>query len=71
MCKQRGATLIEVLVSVLVLAVGLLGLSATQVMTLKNGSGAHHRYMAALAVEGGLSACVPTPPASSKVGTTK
>ncbi|MCX2795927.1 type IV pilus modification protein PilV [Microbulbifer thermotolerans] len=51
MKTQRGATLIEVLVSVLVLAVGLLGLAATQMMSLKNGSGAHHRYMAALAAQ--------------------
>lgn len=49
--KQRGATLIEVMVSVLVLAVGLLGASATQLISLKNGSNAHHRYLAALAAE--------------------
>lgn len=51
MTKQRGATLIEVLVSVLVLSVGLLGLAATQMMSLKNGNGAHHRYLAALAAQ--------------------
>ncbi|WP_237068695.1 type IV pilus modification protein PilV [Microbulbifer guangxiensis] len=49
MKQQSGATMIEVLVTILVLAVGLLGLSATQVMSLKNGNNAHHRYMAALA----------------------
>ncbi|SEA47903.1 type IV pilus modification protein PilV [Microbulbifer marinus] len=49
MKKQAGATMIEILVTILVLAVGLLGLSATQVMSLKNGNNAHHRYMAALA----------------------
>ena len=49
MKKQTGATMIEILVTILVLAVGLLGLSATQVMSLKNGNNAHHRYMAALA----------------------
>jgi type IV pilus assembly protein PilV len=49
MHRQEGATMIEVLVTILVLAVGLLGLSATQVMSLKNGNNAHHRYMAALA----------------------
>ncbi|KUJ79648.1 type IV pilus modification protein PilV [Microbulbifer flavimaris] len=49
MKQQTGATMIEVLVTILVLAVGLLGLSATQVMSLKNGNNAHHRYMAALA----------------------
>ncbi|MFC6634566.1 type IV pilus modification protein PilV [Microbulbifer taiwanensis] len=51
MQKQRGATLIEVLISVLILAVGLLGLAATQMMSMKNGNGAHHRYMAALAAQ--------------------
>ncbi|SHG20250.1 type IV pilus assembly protein PilV [Microbulbifer donghaiensis] len=49
MKQQTGATMIEILVTILVLAVGLLGLSATQVMSLKNGNNAHHRYMAALA----------------------
>lgn len=49
MLKQRGATLIEVLISVLVLAVGLLGLSATQMMSMKNGNSAQQRYMATLA----------------------
>ncbi|WP_444883712.1 type IV pilus modification protein PilV [Microbulbifer sp. PSTR4-B] len=51
MFDQRGATLIEVLVSILVLAVGLLGLAATQMMSLKNGNGSHHRFMAALAAQ--------------------
>ncbi|WP_020411444.1 type IV pilus modification protein PilV [Microbulbifer variabilis] len=51
MHKQSGATLIEVLVSVLVLAIGLLGLASTQMMSLKNGNGSHHRYMAALAAQ--------------------
>ncbi|MFA0810497.1 type IV pilus modification protein PilV [Microbulbifer epialgicus] len=51
MRKQNGATLIEVLISVLVLAIGLLGLASTQMMSLKNGNGAHHRYMATLAAQ--------------------
>ncbi|HEY8570577.1 type IV pilus modification protein PilV [Microbulbifer sp.] len=49
MNKQTGATLIEVLITIVILAVGLLGLSATQVMTLKNSNNAHQRYLAALA----------------------
>ncbi|MCQ3830772.1 type IV pilus modification protein PilV [Microbulbifer elongatus] len=51
MRKQQGATLIEVLISVLVLAVGLLGVAATQTLSLKNGNGANQRYMAALAAQ--------------------
>ncbi|MFD1217983.1 type IV pilus modification protein PilV [Microbulbifer celer] len=51
MKKQQGATLIEVLISVLVLAVGLLGVAATQTLSLKNGNGANQRYMAALAAQ--------------------
>lgn len=47
--KSTGATMIEVLVTILILAVGLLGLSSTQVMSLKNGNNAHHRYLAAVA----------------------
>ncbi|MFV8784171.1 type IV pilus modification protein PilV [Microbulbifer sp. SA54] len=49
MNKQTGATMIEVLITILILAIGLLGLSATQMMSLKNGNNAHNRYMAALA----------------------
>ncbi|WP_346838841.1 type IV pilus modification protein PilV [Microbulbifer sp. SAOS-129_SWC] len=51
MKKHSGATMIEVLVTILVLAVGLLGLSATQMMSLKNGNNSHQRYLAALAAE--------------------
>lgn len=51
MKRQTGATMIEVLVTILILAVGLLGLSATQVMSLKNGNNSHQRYLAALAAE--------------------
>ncbi|WP_193166339.1 type IV pilus modification protein PilV [Microbulbifer hainanensis] len=51
MKSHAGATLIEVLVTVLILAVGLLGLAATQTMSLKNGNNSHQRYFAALAAE--------------------
>ncbi|MEW5248928.1 type IV pilus modification protein PilV [Microbulbifer discodermiae] len=51
MKRQTGATMIEILITILVLAIGLLGLSATQVMSLKNGNNAHHRYLAALAAQ--------------------
>ncbi|GMG88580.1 type IV pilus modification protein PilV [Biformimicrobium ophioploci] len=49
--QQRGATLIEVLITVLVMAIGLLGLGATQMLSLKNGNNAHHRFMAASAAQ--------------------
>ncbi|WP_226666324.1 type IV pilus modification protein PilV [Microbulbifer aggregans] len=51
MKNQKGATLIEVLVSVLVLSVGLLGIAATQMMSLKNSNGSNQRYMATLATQ--------------------
>lgn len=47
--QQRGATLIEVLITVLVLSVGLLGLGATQMLSLKNGNNASQTYFASLA----------------------
>jgi len=51
MRKQRGATLIEVLITVLVLAVGLLGLASTQMLSMKNSNSGHQRYMATLAAQ--------------------
>ncbi|MFV8784176.1 type IV pilus modification protein PilV [Microbulbifer sp. SA54] len=47
--RQRGATLIEVLITVLILSVGLLGLGATQMLSLKNGNNASQSYFASLA----------------------
>ncbi len=41
--KCKGFSMIEVLVSVIVLAVGLLGLSGLQVLGLKNNQDAYHR----------------------------
>lgn len=49
MGTQRGATLIEVLITVLVLSVGLLGLGATQMLSLKNGNNAQQTYYATMA----------------------
>lgn len=46
--KQEGFTLIEVLVAVVILAVGLLGLSAMQLTSLKVNQGAYSRSQAAL-----------------------
>ncbi|WP_237068690.1 type IV pilus modification protein PilV [Microbulbifer guangxiensis] len=48
MHRQEGATLIEVLITVLVMSVGLLGLTATQVVSLKNANNASTSYFASL-----------------------
>lgn len=44
--RQRGVSLIEVLITILVLAVGLLGLSALQLSSLKNNQSAMERSLA-------------------------
>lgn len=43
---QRGTTLIEVLVALVVLSVGLLGIAALQMTSLRNNRGAHMRSQA-------------------------
>jgi type IV pilus assembly protein PilV len=47
--RTKGFTLIEVLVSVLLLAVGLLGLASLQMVSLKNNQSAQYRTEATLA----------------------
>jgi len=47
--KQRGVGLIEVLVTILVIAVGLLGLVGMQMASMKNINNAHHRSLATIA----------------------
>lgn len=44
--KQRGATLIEVLIAVLVLAIGLLGVAALQASALRSNQSAYERSQA-------------------------
>lgn len=44
--KSRGFTLVEVLVAVLVLAIGLLGLAGLQVTGLRNNQSAYYRSQA-------------------------
>jgi type IV pilus assembly protein PilV len=48
---QRGATLIEVLVAVVVTSVGLLGLAGLMAVTAKVNQGAYQRTQAGLAVQ--------------------
>jgi type IV pilus assembly protein PilV len=43
---QRGTTLVEVLVALVVLSVGLLGIAALQMTSLRNNRGAHLRSQA-------------------------
>ncbi|MBB3170122.1 type IV pilus modification protein PilV [Simiduia aestuariiviva] len=48
MQKQRGVTLIEILVTVAIMAVGLLGLGAMQLIGLKNINNSQYRTQASL-----------------------
>ncbi|MCP4766166.1 MAG: type IV pilus modification protein PilV [Gammaproteobacteria bacterium] len=49
--SQRGDTMIEVLVTIIILAVGVLGAAALQVTTLKNLSSSHSASIAAIVAE--------------------
>ena len=46
--QQRGASLLEVLIAVLILAVGMLGMAALQAITLKNTGSAAQRSSAVI-----------------------
>jgi len=46
--SQRGDTMIEVLVTIIIIAVGVLGTAAMQVTTLKNLSSSHSASVAAI-----------------------
>lgn len=54
--KQRGVTLIEVLVSVLVLAVGMLGAAALQASALRNNQSNYERAQMTVLAQGMLDA---------------
>ena len=49
--SQRGDTMIEVLVTIIIIAVGVLGAAALQVTTLKNLSSSHSASVAAILTE--------------------
>jgi len=44
--QERGASLLEILVSLIILAIGLLGLAALQTVGAKSGFSAYHRSQA-------------------------
>jgi type IV pilus assembly protein PilV len=46
--EQRGMTLVETLVALLVLSIGLLGVAALQMASLQNNRGAHMRSQASV-----------------------
>ena len=48
---QRGDTMIEVLVTIIIIAIGVLGAAALQVTTLKNLSSSHSASVAAILAE--------------------
>jgi len=54
--RQSGFSLIELMVTALVFGIGLLGLAALQVSTLRSNSGGRNRVTAASLAEGCLSA---------------
>lgn len=49
---QRGMTLLEILVAVMVLSVGLLGVAGLQTTNMRNSQSAHQRTMAVLLASG-------------------
>jgi type IV pilus assembly protein PilV len=49
--RQRGDTMIEVLVTMIIIAVGVLGAAALQVTTLKNLNSSHSASVAAIVTE--------------------
>lgn len=46
--KQRGVTLLETMIAVMVLSIGLLGVAGLQTTNLKNSQSAHQRTMAVM-----------------------
>ncbi len=52
--RQRGGTLIEVLVSVLVLSIGLLGAAALQVSAMRNNQGSYEHAQMTVLTQGML-----------------
>jgi len=50
--NQRGMTMLEILIAVMVLSVGLLGVAGLQTTNLRNSQSAHQRTMAVLLASG-------------------
>lgn len=47
-CRQTGVTLIEILVTVIILAIGFLGLASVQLMGARNVSASNYRTLATI-----------------------
>lgn len=54
--RQRGVSLVEVMVSVLVVSTGLLGAAAMQASALRNNQGSYERTQSAILTQGMLDA---------------
>jgi len=48
--QQQGSTLIEILISMLILAIGVLGISSVQMTSMKNSNNSESRFRASLIV---------------------
>ncbi len=46
--KQRGSSMVEVLVTMVIIATGLLGIASMQMVSLKNANSSYQRYVASL-----------------------
>lgn len=46
--KQRGASLLEVMIALVVVSVGLLGVAAMQGIAIQNSQGSHHHTLASV-----------------------
>jgi type IV pilus assembly protein PilV len=68
--RQRGVSLMEVLVSVLVVSLGLLGAVALQATALRNNQGSYERTQTAILTQGIFDAMRANMPACSRAPTT-
>jgi type IV pilus assembly protein PilV len=65
--RQRGMTLIEILVAIVVLSIGLLGLAGLQLKGLQVGQGSIYRWQAAMLAED-MADRIPADPVGAQAG---